>query len=348
LYSYNMLIFMHKIFSQSGIGLAHCETPMKIMCIKNRMNPTKLLAFLFLLALASVPVYASETLVKPVYVLSDFSGFIPYNNVRLKVDRGTGEVFVLDLKESDIRIFNSVGMEIYRTGTYRDLGFPMDLAIREDGSIDLLVREGGRYTIHHCSYRGEPVSVLEFTEIPEGFSDMQPDRILWNGGLLYVVDTGSHKVSVFDTEYRYERGYDLADILEIDEKKAREDSMFGFTVDREGSFLFTIPTLFSVYRVSPDGRVETFGEAGSSPGKFSIVSGIAVDEDGYIYLSDRNRSVVMIFSPDLKFRYEFGYRGYGPGSLIVPRDLGVDGKGKVYVAQMGNRGIKAFNVSFTQ
>ncbi len=294
---------------------------------------------------------ASSVKVKPLYKLSNFSGSIPYNNVRLKVDRGTGEVFVLDLHEGDIRIFNGVGMEIYRTGSYRDLGFPVDLAIREDGGIDVLVRDGGRRTVHHCDYRGEPVSVMEFKGIPEGFSDMRPDRILWNGGQLYVVDTESLRVAVFDGGGRYERGYMFADVLEPDEKQAggnAENSMFGFTVDREGSLFFTIPTLFSVYRVSVDGRVETFGEAGSSAGKFSIVSGIAVDEGGNIYLSDRNRSVIMIYSPELNFRYEFGYRGFGPGGLIVPRDLDIDGTGKVYVAQMGSRGIKAFRVSLGQ
>lgn len=289
-----------------------------------------------------------ETRVTSLFTLSDFSGPITYDTIRLSVDRGRDEVFVLDLKEGDIRIFNTVGMEIFRTGSYRDLGFPVDLAIREDGGIDLLVREGSRHTVLRCNYRGEPVKEMTFTGIPENFLDMRPGRILWKGGLLYLVDISSLRVAVFDADGRYRRGYELADSLELGQEQARDNSMFGFTVDLEGSLYFTIPTLFSVYRVTVDGKVETFGEAGSSPGKFSIVSGIAVDDDGYIYLSDRNRSVVMIYSPDLKFRYEFGYRGVGPDSLIVPRDLGVDGKGTVYVAQMGKRGIKAFRVSLVQ
>jgi DNA-binding beta-propeller fold protein YncE len=322
---------------------------MKTFCSRTRWISAILPGFMVLCSI--VPALASATQVRPVFTLSNFSGSIPYNNVRLAVDRSRGEVFVLDLHDCDIRVFNGVGMEVYRTGSYRVLGFPLDLALRDDGGIDLLVRDGDRRTVHRCDYRGEPVSVVEFTGVPEGFSDMRPDRILWKGGHLYVVDTDSLRVAVYDGGGRYERGYMLADVLEPAEQQDRgnaENAMFGFTVDREGRLFFTIPTLFSVYRVSVDGRVETFGEAGSSPGKFSIVSGIAVDEDGYIYLSDRNRSVVMIYGPDLKFRYEFGYRGLGPGGLIVPRDLDVDGTGKVYVAQMGSRGIKAFRVSLAQ
>lgn len=283
-------------------------------------------------------------MVKPLYTLSNFSGHIPYNIVRLAVDQGSGEVFVLDLGGDDIRIFNRNGMEIYRTEPYGYLGHPVDLAVKDGGTIDLLVKDNGHYTIHRCNYRGEPVSEMLLTGIPEDFSDMMPDRILWNDGLMYLADFEQLKVTVFNDSGRYVRGYQIHDILDLEEKQANESSMFGFTVDREGNLLFTIPTLFSVYRVSPGGEVNRFGEAGSSPGKFSIVSGIAVGYEGYIYMTDRNRSVVMIYSPELKFLYEFGHRGFGPGNLIVPGDLVLDRNGRLYVTQMRKRGIQVYRV----
>ncbi len=288
---------------------------------------------------------ASNFKVKPLYTLSNFSGPVPYNLVRLTVDRERGEVFVLDPKDGDIRIFNGNGMEVFRTEPYRDLGSPVDLAIEKDGSINLLVMKEGRYFVYRCDYRGRPVSQVVLSGISDDFPYMSPDRIFINGGLMYLVDMGSLLVTVFDDARRYVRGYRIADILELDEKNVGESSMFGFTVDREGNLLFTIPTLFSAFRVSPDGKAARFGEAGSSPGKFSVVSGIAVNSDGFIYLTDRNRSVVMIYSPELKFRHEFGYRGSGPGNLIVPGDLALDGAGRLYVAQMKKRGVQVYRVS---
>ncbi len=282
--------------------------------------------------------------VKPLYTLSNFSGHVPYSTVRLAVDRTSGEILILDPSDDNIRVFNSTGMEIYRTEPTMELGRPVDLTVEEDGTIDLLVMNRGRYTIYRCNYRGEPVSEVVFSGIPEDFLDMKPDRILWNGGLLYLVDMGSLRVTMFDTDGRYVRGYMLADILELEEKQAYESPMFGFTVDREGNLLFTIPTLFSAYRLSPDGQVTRFGMPGSSPGKFSLVSGVAVDDRGNIFLSDRRRSVVMVYSPNLKFMYEFGYRGFGPGSLVVPDDLVLDRTGKLYVSQMRKRGIQVFRV----
>ena len=74
------------------------------------------------------------------------------------------------------------------------------------------------------------------------------------------------------------RGYILADILGLEGKDLDESTMFGFTADSRGNIYFTIPVSFSVYRVSPEGHAERFGEPGSASGKFSVVSGVAVDD----------------------------------------------------------------------
>jgi hypothetical protein len=204
---------------------------------------------------------------------------------------------------------------------------------------------GNKYSVHFCNYRGEPISEVILKGIPGDLSDMRPSRILCVNDLLYLVDLDSLKVAVFDNEGLYVRGYLIKEILGLEGKEADESSMFGFTVDHKGNFYFTIPVHFSAYRLSTDGEVTKFGGPGSSPGQFSVVSGVAVDDSGNIFLTDRRRSVVMVYGPDLKFVYEFGYRGFGPGNLIVPDDIVLDGKGKVYVAQMRKRGVQVYRVT---
>jgi hypothetical protein len=61
-------------------------------------------------------------------------------------------------------------------------------------------------------------------------------------------------------------------------------------------------------------------------------------------VSDRLRSVVLVFDRDLMFQTEFGYRGNQPSNLIVPDDLAVDSRGNVYVGQAANRGVSVFKV----
>jgi DNA-binding beta-propeller fold protein YncE len=319
---------------------------MKVMCNRIRTNITILLVFVLLLA--PTPTFASETLVKPVYALSNFSGRVPYNHVRLAVDRANGEVLVLDPRDGDIRVYNSTGMEVFRTIKYNHLGIPVDLAVEPDGTIDLLVINQNSYSLHRCDYRGEPVEEIPLADIPERFLNMRPNRIHWRNGLLYLVDMDSLRVILFDSSGGFVRGYDIADVLELDEKEAHESSIFGFTVGPDGDMLFTIPVSFSAYRMTLDGEVTRFGEPGSAPGQFAVVSGVAVDDNGNIFLSDRRRSVVMIYSPKLSFRGEFGYRGIGPGNLIVPDDLVLDGTGKVYVAQMRKRGVQVYRVALAE
>lgn len=96
------------------------------------------------------------------------------------------------------------------------------------------------------------------------------------------------------------------------------------------------------------GTLEIFGLAGSGPGKFGVVAGIAPENDGdFIYVADRLRSTVLVFDKALNFVSEFGFRGYGPGSLIVPDDIVLDNDGKIYVSQGGNRGVSVFQPKMT-
>jgi hypothetical protein len=95
--------------------------------------------------------------------------------------------------------------------------------------------------------------------------------------------------------------------------------------------------------MTPDKHVQAFGARGSSPGKFNVVSGIAADDKGNIYLTDTLRCVVMVFDKELNFRKEFGFRGLEPGNLIAPMELAVNSD-RVYVAQTRSRGVSVYRM----
>ncbi len=122
--------------------------------------------------------------------------------------------------------------------------------------------------------------------------------------------------------------------------------MDGFTLDKNGNILFTIPVFFSAYRLSPDGTMASFGAAGSGPGKFGIVSGIIADNRGNYVVSDKLRCVVSVFDNNLNFVTEFGYRGKNPQNLVIPSDLAMDGNNNLYVIQAGMRGVSVFRMSY--
>jgi len=55
------------------------------------------------------------------------------------------------------------------------------------------------------------------------------------------------------------------------------------------------------------------------------------DDEGYIYVADKLRCVVIIFDKEFRFQNEFGHRSLRPGGLIAPNDLEVDTQGRIYV-----------------
>jgi DNA-binding beta-propeller fold protein YncE len=164
-------------------------------------------------------------------------------------------------------------------------------------------------------------------------------------GLLYFASLATASVIITDLAGEFRSRVEFLPFLKADDRPLDGVESIGFTVDREGSIFFTIPTLFAVYKRSPDGKVASFGRPGSSPGRFGVVAGIASDSRGNLFVADKLKSVVMVFDKDFNFLTEFGYRGLRPGNLIVPDDVAVDRRDRVYVSQARKRGVSVFGIA---
>jgi hypothetical protein len=83
-----------------------------------------------------------------------------------------------------------------------------------------------------------------------------------------------------------------------------------------------------VHRFSPDGRLLlSWGEPGAGPGQFHLPHGIAVDQQGVVYVADRENSRIQLFDPDGKFLSEWK-------DVARPCQVFIAG-GNVYVAEVG-------------
>lgn len=321
---------------------------MKPAAMKNRQKKSMLLALLctVLLLAVSHPVPATAGVhAKYLYSLSNFSGTVPYDSPMSFVDEQTNEVFVVTA--GYVSIFNESGMEIFTFGEDLELGAYRDVAVESNGHILLLSYEGDNFRLTRMNFRGEPQSRIEIVNLPGEFDGFSPIRIISRNGNLYLADLYGKKIAVTDTNGVFQEGYDLAPFLvDSDDKPGDEKTIHSFTVDKEGNLFFTVPELFRVFRLSPDRKIASFGEPGNLPGKFNIVSGVAIDDWGYIYVTDTLRCVVAVFDREFNFETQFSQRGVGPGNLIAPKELSVDKKGRVYVSQARRRGISVFQVTF--
>jgi DNA-binding beta-propeller fold protein YncE len=280
------------------------------------------------------------------YNLSNFDGPVPFNWAKIQVDEDRNEIYVADTRGGEIRIFNENGMEIYRFGDDGSLGTILDVAVKNDGNILVLSRKTAKTSVVLCNFKGVPISTLELIKLPPDYSDFSPNRMVYKHEQLYLLNKGSLKLAVTDPTGIFKTGYDIGSLINVEEEKRAATEIGGFSVDRKKNMLFTVPVLFSAFKLTPDGKITGFGRPGSAPGRFGIVGGIVADDKGYYYVADRLKSVVIVFDKDLKFQTEFGYRGIKPDNLIGPRNLELDKKGKLYVSQLSSRGISVFKIIY--
>ena len=284
------------------------------------------------------------------YNLSHFTGTIPYSWPMVRVNDRDGEIYVA--YQNFVRVFNETGMEIYSFGDELDLGSIVDLALDRDGNILLLSNRWSEstrridYEITRCNYRGEPISKIEKRNLPSTFSEFIPNRMVYREGDLYLASLASMVVVVTDAEGVFKQGYDILPLLDLDEKEKADAMMVGFSVDKEGNILFTIPPIFKAFKLSPDRKITYFGKPGSAPGKFNIVAGIGSDSRGNILVVDKLKCAIMVFDKDFRFLTQFSSRGYKPGYLIAPDDIAIDKNGRIYVTQGGKKGVSVFKLNY--
>jgi len=315
------------------------------MRMKSRHRESNLIVFLttFFLLTLIIPAKAAVKATF-LYSLSDFTGMIPYNWAKVSVDKERSEVYVL--YQNSLRIFNENGMEIHRFGDDLDLGYIIDIAVEPNGDILLLAYRQSKGEVIHCNYRGIPKATLNLKNLPDEFSKFSPNRMFYKDGNLYFASLSEMKIVIVDAQGNFIKGYDLIPLLELEEKDRGNMEVIGFSVDREGNILFTVPTLFRAGVLSPEGKMNWFGRPGSTSGKFNVIAGIVRDSKGNYLVVDKLKCTIMVFDEKFNFITQFGYRGLKLDNLIVPDDISIDNNDRIYVTQSRKRGVSVFKLTY--
>lgn len=295
------------------------------------------------------PLRAGAVTVAFLYTLSDFSGTVPYNDVKLHADRLHDEVYAV--VGNSVRVFNATGMQIHDFELGPGHGTIFDLAVEESGDILLLTLSfapggpGPGWSITRCDYRGQPAGRIAISGLPGDFASFRPNVMIDRGGRIVLASLAQFQAVVIDRTGSFQKGYDLANLLGMKETDRARNDIAAFGMDARGNMLLTIPTMFRAFVISPEGDVRSFGHSGSAPGAFGVVAGIVADEDGKVIVADKGRGVVMIFDERLEFLAEFGSGADGRSGLVRPTDLALGASGKLYVTQARDRGVAVFKVS---
>ncbi len=102
-----------------------------------------------------------------------------------------------------------------------------------------------------------------------------------------------------------------------------------------------------IQRIAPDGTAETVGESGTDPGQFYDPGsdefspdgpwGVAVGDDGSIYVADTWNHRIQKFAADLSLIEQWEVTGF-----FGPRDVAIDANGDLLIADTGNKRVSIY------
>ena len=249
----------------------------------------------------------------------------PFSNLKdIFIDGKRGELYALDSGNRRVVITDLEGVFLYQFRfEHSKIGpNPVGIIVAEDGAI--YVAEPRKVVV--LNYNGKYRNEMDLSTVP-GSGEMLLQSIAIEGEKIYLGDVGGGRVAVAGLDGRFIAGFDW-----------KGGKNIRLSMDDERMFVMD-PAIFSVFRLDKEGSViHRFGQVSSLPGGFSMLADFAVDrKNGRVLVLDSNRFMVIAFSREGNFLFEFG----GPQMFSWPGTLAVDSSGRIYVFD-GSQKIRVF------
>ena len=200
--------------------------------------------------------------------------------------------------------------------------------------------------------------------------------------VLYITDTGSSQVLVFDLQEKkaaplstYGRSVfqkpvgvavDMAGTVYVSDtlidkiflydsernflRAYGEDGTFiqpaGLAIDDKRKRLYVVDThqhKVIVLNKDTGEEISTIGTRGNEVGQFNFPSYIKVDDKGNVYVVDTMNGRVQVFDPKGRFIRAWGKLGDAPGMFARPKGIAIDSEGHIYVVDAAFNNVQLFN-----
>lgn len=261
---------------------------------------------------------------------------------------GSGEIGFADGPGAQARFFNPMALAIAADGSLyvADHSTSRIRRIAADGEVTTIAGTG------MVGYRDGPAAEAEF--------NAPWDVALAPTGEIYVAELGTNRIRRITVDGQVETfaGSGTPDITgqgyaDGPAAQARFAAPQGIALDRDGNVLVVDTFNHRIRVISPDGFVRTLaGGTPTSPqmepkdgtgeaARFYFPDGIAVAEDGSIYIADSGNNLIRKLTPAGEVRTvagtgEEGYRD-GPAAqarFAMPTGIAVDTFGNLFVCEL--------------
>lgn len=260
-----------------------------------------------------------------------------------------GRVFVADRGNYRIQVFAPQADGTYVYQTQWKSYYATYVAVADDGTVFVT---GNGIQVFTQQDDGTYVYQIQWSSFGSG--DGQFDSpfgvAVARDGTAFVADVYNNRIQVFarqgDGSYVYQTQWG---------SQGRGDGQFNTPYDvavaRDGT-VFVVDgsnSRIQVFARQSDGTYAyqtQWGNMGRDDGQFTYSYGIAVADDGRVFVADTGNNRIQVFAKRTDGTYAFesswGYEGKRDGLLRSPSGVAVARDGRVFVADMGNHCIKVF------
>jgi sugar lactone lactonase YvrE len=227
----------------------------------------------------------------------DSSGLV--KPIGLDVD-AQGNLYVADVNSQEIKVYDRDGRYQRKIGGPQLFARLVSVAVEPDGRRLYAVDIGGVYSEEHRVRVFDAASGAHLLDIGRrgsaaGEFNLPRDLTIGREGNLYVTDGGNFRVQAFDRDGQY-----LFSFGQLGRQFGHFARPKEIAADQAGN-LYVVDAAFGNFQIF-DSRGELLlyvGERGDKdePGRYTLPSGIYVDEDGRIYMVEQWFRRVDVFRP---------------------------------------------------
>ncbi len=178
-------------------------------------------------------------------------------------------------------------------------------------------------------------------------------REIANGlkGDLYVADSRNHRIlHIAEDGNLIQEWGSFGDIATGNAPQGTFNEPWGVAVGPDGSVYVSDTWNHRVQKFTESGEpITMWGQYGQplpdmpeSKSSFWGPRGIAVDQNGHVYVADTGNKRIAVFDLDGKFLTDFGSAGFEPGQFDEPVGVAVGNDGVVYVTDTWNQRVQSF------
>lgn len=246
-----------------------------------------------------------------------------------------GRIYVTDMANAAVYVFDRVAGELQvwdKAAGLKDFISPVGIALGPGG--DILVADSQLGIVARLDASGNSRS-----SIGKGVLT-RPTGLAYDplGKRIYVSDTAAHDIKVFDHDGR---------LLKSIGRRGEEKGEFNFPTHlafARGELYVTDTMNSRIQVLSDEGAVVklSFGALGTSVGNLVRPKGVAVDDEGNIYVVESLNDHLLIFNSGGELLLAIGGDGRDPGRFSLPAGVWVDGGNRVFVADMFNARVAIF------